>query len=38
MHFETPHVMRERLQAEDIQFQGEAVDMRQHLWVPPTEA
>jgi methylated-DNA-protein-cysteine methyltransferase-like protein len=38
MHFETPHVMRERLQAEDVQFQGEAVDMRQHLWVPPTEA
>ena len=38
MHFETPHVMRERLQAEGIQFQGEAVDMRQYLWVPPTEA
>ena len=38
MHFETPYVMRERLEAEGVQFLDEAVDMRQHLWVPPTEA
>ncbi len=38
MHFETPYVMRERLEAEGVQFLGEAVDMRHHLWEPPTEA
>lgn len=37
MHFETPYVMRERLEAEGVQFIGEAIDMRQHLWIPPTD-
>ena len=37
MHFETPYVMRERPEAEGVRFLGEAVDMRQHLWEPPTE-
>lgn len=35
MHFETPFVMRERLEAEGVTFSGEAVDMKKHLWVPP---
>ena len=30
--------VRERLEAEGVQFLGEAVDMRHHLWEPPTEA
>lgn len=38
MHFETPFVMKERLEAEGVQFQGEAVVLRHHLWEPPTEA
>lgn len=38
MHFETPYVMRERLEAEGVGFVGDAVDMPRHLWVPPTEA
>jgi len=35
MHFETPFVMRERLEAENVTFVGEMVDMSRHLWVPP---
>lgn len=34
MHFETPFVMRERLEAEGVRFVGEAVDMANHLWMP----
>lgn len=34
MHFETPFVMRERLEAEGVAFLGEVVDLDQHLWVP----
>ncbi len=34
MHFETPFVMRERLESEGVTFTGEAVDMKRHLWVP----
>ena len=34
MHFETPYAMRERLEAEGIQFVDEAVDMKQHFWDP----
>lgn len=37
MHFETPHVMRERLQAEKVTFKGDVVDLSQHLWIPPSE-
>jgi hypothetical protein len=34
MHFETPFVMRERLEAEGVGFLGDAVDLDQHIWVP----
>jgi len=34
MHFETPYIMRERLEAEGVSFIGEAVDMKVHLWIP----
>jgi alkylated DNA nucleotide flippase Atl1 len=34
MHFETPFVMRERLEAEGVQFIGDAVDMSRHHWKP----
>jgi O-6-methylguanine DNA methyltransferase len=34
MHFETPFVMRERLEAEGITFRGDAVDLAAHLWIP----
>ena len=34
MHFETPFAMRERLEAEGVQFIGDAVDLHRHLWVP----
>ncbi|MCX6141030.1 MAG: MGMT family protein [Candidatus Kapabacteria bacterium] len=34
MHFETPFVMRERLEAEGVTFNAEAVDMQKHLWIP----
>ncbi len=34
MHFETPFVMRERLEAEGVTFIGDAVNMKVHLWIP----
>lgn len=34
MHFETPFVMRERLEQEGVTFVGEAVDLEKHLWKP----
>jgi hypothetical protein len=34
MHFETPFVMRERLEAEGVAFKAEAVNLDLHLWVP----
>lgn len=37
MHFETPFVMRERLEAEQITFVNEAVDLSRHLWIPPRQ-
>lgn len=37
MHFETPYVMRERLESEGIAFDGEAVDMAKHHWEPPIQ-
>ena len=37
MHFETPFVMRERLESEGVGFHEEAVDMSKHLWKPPIE-
>jgi O-6-methylguanine DNA methyltransferase len=33
-HFETPFVMRERLEAEGVSFIGDAVDLSKHLWIP----
>lgn len=38
LHFETPFVMRERLEAEGVRFIGDAVDLQAHLWIPPHEA
>jgi methylated-DNA-protein-cysteine methyltransferase-like protein len=34
MHFETPFVMRERLEAEGVTFLDQSVDLSRHLWVP----
>lgn len=38
MHFETPTLMRELLEAEGVEFNGEAVNMNKHLWIPPMPA
>ena len=38
MHFETPFAMRERLEAEGVTFNGENVDLKQHLWDPGEES
>ena len=35
MHFATPTLMRELLEAEDVEFIGDAVNMKKHLWEPP---
>lgn len=34
MHFETPFVMRERLEAEGVTFIDDRVDMARHCWDP----
>jgi methylated-DNA-protein-cysteine methyltransferase related protein len=35
MHFETPHVMEERLRAEGVAFTDDGcVDLGRHLWTP----
>ena len=34
MHFETPTIMRELLEAEGVNFLGDRVDMSLHLWEP----
>ncbi len=34
MHFETPFVMRERLEAEAVPFIGDRVDLSRCLWQP----
>lgn len=36
MHFETPFVMRERLEAENVTFNGDSVNIGLHLWIPDT--
>lgn len=33
-HFATPTLMRELLEAEGVTFDGDRVDMNQHLWEP----
>lgn len=35
MHFETPTLMRELLEGEGVEFNGDAVNMEKHLWIPP---
>ncbi len=34
MHFETPTLMRELLEAEGVEFDGDAVRLEKHLWKP----
>lgn len=34
VHFETPTLMRELLEAEHIEFIKEKVNLKKHLWVP----
>lgn len=34
MHFATPTLMRELLEAEDVEFIGDAVNLKKHLWLP----
>lgn len=34
MHFATPTLMRELLEAEGVEFIGDAVNMGKHLWKP----
>lgn len=36
-HFATPTLMRELLEAEGVEFVGEAVNLAKHLWKPPVE-
>ncbi len=36
-HFATPTLMRELLEAENIAFIDDAVDLDKHLWVPPID-
>jgi methylated-DNA-protein-cysteine methyltransferase-like protein len=36
MHFATPTLMRELLEAEGIRFKNDAVLLREHLWIPPS--
>ena len=37
LHFATPTLMRELLEAEGIEFNGDAVDLNKFLWIPPNE-
>ena len=37
MHFETPTLMRELLEQENVQFRNDAVDLEKHLWIPPLQ-
>ncbi len=34
MHFPTPTYMREMLESEGVEFDGDSVDMKKHLWIP----
>jgi len=34
MHFETPTAMREALEEEGVEFDGERVNLKKHLWEP----
>lgn len=36
-HFATPTLMRELLEAEGVEFIGEAVNLKKHLWKPPMQ-
>ena len=33
-YFATPTLMREMLESEEIEFIGDAVDIKKHLWIP----
>ena len=34
MHFATPNLMRELLESEEIEFIGDAVNIKKHFWEP----
>lgn len=36
-HFATPTLMRELLEAEGVEFIGEAVNLKKHFWQPPVQ-
>ncbi|MEN3027191.1 MAG: MGMT family protein [Chlorobiota bacterium] len=36
MHFATPTLMRELLESEGVCVVNDRVDLRQHLWIPPS--
>jgi len=37
LHFATPTLMRELLEAEGVEFNGESVNLPNYLWIPTTE-
>ncbi|GBD04754.1 DNA base-flipping protein [bacterium HR20] len=37
MHFATPTLMRELLEAEGVRFDGDRVRLEEHRWVPPNQ-
>ncbi len=37
MHFATPTLMREMLEAEGVRFDGDRVRLDQHRWIPPNQ-
>ena len=37
VHFATPTLMRELLEAEEVEFAGATVNMKKHLWIPAVE-
>ncbi len=37
IHFATPGFMREMLESEGIEFSGDCVNMKKHMWIPETD-
>jgi methylated-DNA-protein-cysteine methyltransferase related protein len=34
MHFSSPDIMRELLESEGIEFTGDVVNLKKHIWIP----